>query len=312
MKAYILHEPTGPSGLRLTELPTPTPAATDVLLRVQALSVNPVDAKSTEGKAMYGHFKDEQPLILGWDVAGTVEAVGAEVTTLQPGDEVFGMINFPGHARAYAEYVAAPAAHLVRKPATTSTAEAAAATLAALTAWQALVTQANLQAGQRVLIHAAAGGVGHYAVQLAKHLGAYVIGTASAAKRDFALSLGADEVIDYQQQAFEQVLEPVDVVLDCLSGETQLRSLEVLKPGGTLVSILGLTPDTPTRAEQRGVTAKAMLVDSNQPGMQEVADLLASGALRSHVSLTVPFAELPRALEQILTGSTQGKVVITL
>ncbi|MCR5888293.1 NADP-dependent oxidoreductase [Hymenobacter sp. J193] len=281
-------------------------------MRVQALSVNPVDAKSTEGKGIYGRIKDQQPLILGWDVAGTVEAVGAEVTTLQLGDEVFGMINFPGHARAYAEYVAAPATHLVRKPATTSPADAAAATLAALTAWQALVTQANVQAGQRVLVHAAAGGVGHYAVQLAKHLGAYVIGTASATKRDFVLSLGADEVIDYQQQAFEHAIAPVDVVLDSVAGETQLRSLDVLKPGGTLVSILGLTPDTPARAEQRQVQARAMLVDSNEPGMQQVADLLASGALRSHVSLTVPFAELPQALDQILTGRTQGKVVVTL
>ncbi|UYZ57842.1 NADP-dependent oxidoreductase [Hymenobacter latericus] len=312
MKAFILAEPTGSAGLQLTEQPTPTLGADDVLVQVQAISLNPVDVKTCQGKALYGSLKEQSPVMPGWDIAGIVREVGSNVTTLQPGDEVLGMVNFPGHGRAYAELVAAPAAHLVRKPANISMAEAAAGTLAALTAWQALVNNANLQAGQRVLVHAAGGGVGHYAVQLAKHLGAHVVATASAAKRDFVQSLGADEIVDYQQQAFEQAVAPVDVVLDCLAGDTQLRSLEVLKPGGTLVSILGLTPDTPQRAEQRGVTAKGMLVNSNEPGMQQVAELLGSGALRSHVSHTFAFEQLPQALDEVATGRTQGKVVVTL
>ncbi|OON67698.1 NADP-dependent oxidoreductase [Hymenobacter sp. CRA2] len=312
MKAFILTEPTGPAGLQATELPTPTLAAGQVLLRVKAISINPVDVKTTEGKALYGSLNEQSPLIPGWDVAGVIEAVAPDVTTFRPGDQAFGMINFPGHGQAYAELVAAPAAHLVRKAANISFAEAAAATLAPLTAWQGLVTRAQVQAGQRVLVHAAAGGVGHYAVQLAKHLGAHVIGTASGGKVDFVRGLGADEVIDYQQQPFEQAIAPVDVVLDTVAGDTQLRSLNVLKPGGQLVSILGLTPDTPARAAERNVTAQGMLVNSNEAGMQQVADLLASGALRSHVSLTVPFAELPKALEQVQTGHTQGKVVVTL
>jgi NADPH:quinone reductase-like Zn-dependent oxidoreductase len=312
MNAFILTDPTGPAGLQATTLPAPTPAAGEVLLRVRALSINPVDVKTTEGKGVYGRIKDQAPLIPGWDVAGVVEAVGAGVTALQPGDEAFGMINFPGHGRAYAELVTAPATHLVRKPAGLSFEEAAAATLAPLTAWQGLVTRANLQPGQRVLIHAAAGGVGHYAVQLAKHLGAHVVATASAGKLDFVRSLGADEVIDYQLQPFEQATAPVDVVFDTVAGDTQLRSLAVLRPGGMLVSILGLTPDTPARAAERGVTAQAMLVNSDEPGMAELAELLGRGVLRSHVSLTVPFAELPRALEQVQSGRTQGKVVVVL
>jgi NADPH:quinone reductase-like Zn-dependent oxidoreductase len=312
MKAFVLSEPTGPAALRPTELPTPTLAPHEVLVQVQALSINPVDVKTSHGKGVYGRIKDEQPLIPGWDIAGVVAAVGTDVTQFQSGDEVFGMVNFPGHGRTYAEYVAAPATHLVRKPASITASEAAAATLAPLTAWQALVLNANVQPGQRVLIHAAAGGVGHYAVQIAKHLGAYVIGTASAAKLDFVRSLGADEVIDYQAQPFEQVIQPVDMILDPLSGDTQLRSLEVLKPGGTLISIVGLAPATPEKAKQLQVTARAILVNSDEPGMQQVADLLASGALRSHVSLEVPFEQLPQALEQVESGRTQGKVVVAL
>lgn len=159
MQAYALTTTDGPAALRLTNLPTPTPGPDEVLLRTTALSLNPVDVKTSYGKGVYGLLKDESPLILGWDVVGEVVAVGASVTTFQPGDVAFGMVNFPGAGRTYAEYVAAPAAHLAHKPAQVTEAEAVAATLAALTAWQVLV-QARVQPGQRVLIHAAAGGVG--------------------------------------------------------------------------------------------------------------------------------------------------------
>lgn len=309
MQAFIL---TAPDALQLTELPTPTAAAGEVIVQVKAISLNPVDVKTVQGKAMYGRLQDEQPLIPGWDVAGVVAAVGADVADFRVGDEVFGMVNFPGHGRAYAEYVAAPAAHLAHKPANISHAEAAAATLAALTAWQAFVDKAPVQAGQRVLVHAAAGGVGHFAVQLAKERGAYVIGTSSAAKRDFVRSLGADEHVDYQAGPFEQATAPVDVVLDTVGGANLVRSAAVLKPGGRLVSILGMTPEATAQAEERGATTTAFLVESSGRQMQELAARLADGRLRAHVSATLPFAELPEALRLVETGRTQGKVVVTL
>ncbi|RTQ47814.1 NADP-dependent oxidoreductase [Hymenobacter gummosus] len=312
MQAFILSGTTGADALQLTDLPTPTAAAGEVIVQVKAISLNPVDVKTTQGKGVYGRLKDEQPLIPGWDVSGVVTAVGADVADFQVGDEVFGMVNFPGHGRAYAEYVTAPAAHLAHKPATISHEEAAAATLAALTAWQAFVDKAPVQAGQRVLVHAAAGGVGHFAVQLAKERGAYVIGTSSAAKRDFVLSLGADEHVDYQAGPFEQATAPVDVVLDTVGGPNLVRSASVLKPGGQLVSILGMTPEATAQAEERGATTAAFLVESSGRQMQELAARLADGRLRAHVSATRPFAELPAALGLVETGRTQGKVVVTL
>ncbi|MCC3160580.1 NADP-dependent oxidoreductase [Hymenobacter sp. 15J16-1T3B] len=312
MQAFILTEPTGGAGLRLTDLPTPTPATGEVLVQVKAISLNPVDVKTAQGKAMYGRINAEPPVIPGWDISGVVSAVGAEVADFKVGDEVFGMVNFPGHGRAYAEYVAAPAAHLARKPSNISHAEAAAATLAALTAWQAFTAHAPVQAGQRVLVHAAAGGVGHFAVQLAKERGAYVIGTSSAAKRDFVRDLGADEHVDYQAGPFEQAVAPVDVVLDTVGGPNLVRSASVLKPGGRLVSILGMTPEATARAEERGATTTAFLVESNGAQMQELAARLADGRLRAHVSAALPFAELPAALRLVETGRTQGKVVVTL
>ncbi len=175
--------------------------------------------------------------MLGWDISGTVIAGGKGVTQFNIGDDVFGMINFPGHARAYAQHVAAPAHHLALKPANISHEEAAAATLALLTVYQAMTKHVRITAGQRVLIHAAAGGVGHFAVQLAKHFGAYVIGTSSAANRDFVLSLGADEHVDYKTQRFEDVVHNVDFVLDTLGGENIVRSLEVIRKGGDIISI---------------------------------------------------------------------------
>ncbi|GAB3828569.1 NADP-dependent oxidoreductase [Hymenobacter jeollabukensis] len=313
MNAFLLTGTTGPDSLQTTTLSTPTIGPAEVLVQVIAISLNPVDVKTTYGKGVYGRLKDEQPLIPGWDISGVVSAVGADVTDFKVGDEVFGMVNFPGHGRAYAEYMAAPAAHLARKPASISHEEAAATTLAALTAWQALVTKAHVQPGQRVLIHAAAGGVGHFAVQLAKELGAYVIGTSSAAKRDFVLSLGADEHVDYTQVRFEDAVQPVDMVLDAIGGDNMVRSLDVVKPGGTLISIpSGLSPDITERAAAKGIHGYFFLVSSDGTDMQRLAERLADGRLRAHVSQALPFAELTEALRLVESGKTQGKVVVVL
>lgn len=310
MQAYTLSGTAGPADLRLADLPTPTPGPEEVLLRTTALSLNPVDVKTSQGKGMYGLLQHESPLIPGWDVVGEVTAVGANVTASQPGDVVFGMVNFPGHGRAYAEYVAAPAQHLARKPAQVTDAEAVAATLAALTAWQVLA-QAQVQSGQRVLIHAA-GGVGHYAVQLAKERGAYVIGTASPGKVDFVRTLGADEVVDYNQGPFETAVPPVDLVLDSIGGDHLARSLRLVKPGGALISIVGgITPDLTARAQAQGVTVHSLLVASNGPDQAAIAERLTDGRLRSHVTRTYPFAQLPDALRELAGGKTQGKIVVT-
>jgi NADPH:quinone reductase-like Zn-dependent oxidoreductase len=313
MKAFQLMGTAGIEDLHLTQLPLPTPAAGEVLVKVRALSISPVDVKTAHGHGVYSSLKDAQPLILGWDISGEVVSTGSELLDFVPGDEVFGLVNFPGHGRAYAEYVAVPARHLAHKPTNISHAEAAATPLAGLAAWQALVTNAHVQAGQRVLIHAAAGGVGHFAVQLAKELGAYVIGTSSAAKRVFVLSLGADMHVDYTQQRFEDVVPPVDVVLDTIGGDTMRRSLAVLKPGGTLISLpIGLSPDLLEEARARQVRGQHFLVVSNGDDMHQLATRLAAGTLHTHVSRTWPFEHLPDALRQVEGGHTQGKISVLL
>lgn len=312
MQAFTLTGTDGPASLQLTDISVPTIGPNDVLIRVRAISLNPVDSKTTRGGGVYGRISHEAPLIIGWDVSGEVTDVGRNVSQFKPGDAVFGMVDFPGMGRAHAEYVAAPADQIAHKPANATHEEAVAATLAALTAWQTLVHKANVQPGQRVLIHAAGGGVGHYAVQIARELGAYVIGTSSTAKRDFVLSLGADEHVDYTRVTFENTLQPVDVVLDSLGGENLSRSLAVVKPGGTLISIVGIKPELVEQAYASGVQAYAYLVASNGADQTAIAERLADGRIRSHVSQTFPFAQLPDALRQVEGGKTQGKVVVTL
>ena len=309
MKAIIVAQPGGVENLVHTQTDTPVIGDNEVLVQVKAISINPVDVKTRAGKGMHGRLKTFSPLILGWDISGVVTASNS--AQFKAGDEVFGMVNFPGHGKAYAEYVAAPAAHLALKPANISHEEAAAATLAPLTVLQTLVQFGQVKAGQRVLIHAAAGGVGHYAVQIAKHLGAYVIGTSSAANRDFVLSLGADEHIDYRSQQFEKVVSNIDFVLDAIGGDNIDRSLEVINPGGTLVSIpSGLSEQVTEKAKAKGIRGAFILVQSNGEDMKTLADLLSQGKLRSHVSQTFAFADMDKAHLQVESGRTVGKIVV--
>jgi len=311
MKAIIVAQPGGVENLVHTQIDTPVIGDNEVLVQVEAISINPVDVKTRAGKGMHGRLKTFSPLILGWDISGVVTTSNS--AQFKAGDEVFGMVNFPGHGKAYAEYVAAPAAQLALKPANISHGEAAAATLAPLTVLQTLVQFGQVKAGQRVLIHAAAGGVGHYAVQIAKHLGAYVIGTSSAANRDFVLSLGADEHIDYRSQQFEKVVSNIDFVLDTIGGDNIDRSLEVIKPGGTLVSIpSGLSEQVTEKAKAKGIRGAFILVQSNGEDMRTLADLLAQGKLRSHVSQTFAFADMDKAHLQVESGRTVGKVVVMI
>jgi NADPH:quinone reductase-like Zn-dependent oxidoreductase len=242
-----------------------------------------------------------------------ITAVGSEVKNFKVGDAVFGMVNFPGHGKAYAEYVAAPADHFALKPENISHAEAAATTLAALTAWQVLVHEAKVQKGQHLLMHAAAGGVGHFAVQIAKHLGLIVTGTASAANEAYLKEIGVDHFIDYTSQNVEKAAEEMDVVFDPIGGETTAKSLQVLKEGGTLISIVGGIKDhlSPIIQEKK-IKAKNYLVQSSGADMQQLAQLLQLGILKPTVSHQFQFEEVAKAHQQIETGKTRGKIIINV
>ncbi|MER5194325.1 NADP-dependent oxidoreductase [Streptomyces sp. NPDC002755] len=292
---------------QVVELPAPRP--NQVLVRVRAAGVNPTDWKHRAT----GGFLGEPPFVLGWDLSGTVEAVGIGVAAFRPGDEVFGMLPYPFGHGSHAEYAIAPVRALWHKPAGIDHVQAAALPLVSLTAWQALVENAGLEAGQRVLIHAAAGGVGHVAVQIAKARGAYVIGTASAGKHDFLRELGADEVIDYRENDFAEAVKDVDVVLDTLGGDTSVRSLRVLRPGGIVVSILPVgSNEFYEEAERLGVRALRMLVDADRAGMRTIAELVEAGKLRATIAGTYPLAGAAEAHTLGDTGRTTGKLVLTV
>ncbi|WP_258101674.1 NADP-dependent oxidoreductase [Marinoscillum pacificum] len=313
MKAFILSDPGAADMLQLSDVEKPMIQPDQVLVQIKAISINPVDAKSRAGKGVYGRLKEIKPLILGWDISGIVSEVGTEVTDFKVGDEVFGMVNFPGHGRAYAEYVAAPASHLALKPDNISHEEAAAATLAALTAYQGLVQQAKVQAGQKVLIHAAAGGVGHFAVQIAKHLGAHVTGTSSAANKDLVLKLGADAHIDYRSVKFEEVVNDLDFVLETIGGDQIDRSLEVVKKGGTMISIpSGLSEQITEKAKAKDINGFFFLVQSSGEDMKIIAEWLEKGILKAHLSKTYSFEQMFEAHKHVETGRTVGKVVVVL
>ena len=313
MVAFVLKDFGGTENLIKAVVPLPVVLANEVLVKVKAISINPVDIKTRLGKGQADRLKDFKPIILGWDISGIVAETGRLVTSFKKGDEVFGMVNFPGHGKAYAEFVSAPEEHLALKPDIVSHEEAAAASLAALTAWQILKEKATIKPGDKVLIHAAAGGVGHFAVQMARYLGAYVIGTASGTNRDFVLSLGASEHIDYQVQHFEDVLNNMDFVLDTIGGEYMDRSMNVLKPGGTIFCIpSGACENIAEKAKARGFNGSTFRVHSNGENMKEISDLLQKGLVKSYISKRYSFDEIPSAHLQIETGKTKGKVVVVL
>ena len=313
MKAIILEQAGGIENLKLADIPTPELQSDAVLIKVKAISINPVDIKTRIGKSLYDELKSNSPIILGWDVSGIVTELGSTVKQFKKGDEVFGMINFPGHGKAYAEYVAAPASHLAIKPSNISHEAAAAATLAALTAWQALVTHAKVQKGQKILIHAAAGGVGHYAIQIAKHLGAFVIGTSSAVNKDFVLSLGADKHIDYKTQQLADAVKDVDFVLDSIGDTTIDLSVAVTKKGGTVIFLpVGISDEKLKKLNDTGVNCYRILVKSNGDDMKQIAGLLEKGIVKSHISQLLPFEKMADAHLQIETGRTIGKIVLAI
>ncbi|WP_216693014.1 NADP-dependent oxidoreductase [Dietzia psychralcaliphila] len=297
-----------PDVLVVADHPRPEPRTNEILVRVKATSVNPTDWKHREN----GGFLGQPPFVLGWDLSGVVEAVGIGVARFVPGDEVFGMLSYPFGHGAHADYVAAPAAWFAPKPASLDHVQAAALPLVSLTAWQALVEYADIQPGQRVLIHAAAGGVGHVAVQIAKARGAYVIGTASAGKHDFLRELGVDEAIDYREVDFAEAVSDVDAVLDTIGGETSTRSLRTLRPGGIVVSILPVgSNDFFREAEELGVRAIRMLVDASRHDLVSVTELVEQGALQARIADVFPLEQAAEAHRLGETGRTAGKMVLT-
>jgi NADPH:quinone reductase-like Zn-dependent oxidoreductase len=309
MKAVILTGAGGVDKLEIANIPTPDIKDGEVLIQVKSFSINPVDAKTRAGKGRYNALKDEQPLIIGWDISGVVTQ--SKSPLLKPGDEVFGMANFPAAGKAYAEYVAVPANQLALKPANITHEEAAAATLAALTALQGLQQYGVVKPGSRVLVTAASGGVGHYAVQIAKILGAHVIGSSSAANRDLVLSLGADEHLDYKTTTLAEGAKDVDFIYDTTNQLAE--EVPLLKEGGQLVTILhGVNDEIAAQAAAKGATAKNMLVTADGPGMQKIADWMAQGKLRSVVSERYSMEQIREAHLQIESGRTKGKIVVNI
>ena len=299
----------GPEVLTVVELDRPTLGPSEVLVRVHAAGVNPTDWIHRAR----GLYLGEPPFVLGWDVSGVVEAVGAGVTLRKPGDEVFGMLDYPRGAGAYAEYVAAPCRNFALKPAGIDHLRAAALPVAALTAWQVLVDTADVQPGQRVLIHAAAGGVGHLAVQIAKARGAQVIATASARNHDLVRGLGADEVLDYTQTDFAEEVRDVDVVLDAVGGDYGLRSLRTLRPGGVLVAIVfSQAENLESAAKERRVRLEYLTVEADHAGMTAIAALVDEGLLRVEIDGVFPLERAGEAHRRGETRRTAGKLVLTV
>jgi len=306
MKAVCIYSYGGPSVLVYEDAPRPLPGDGEVLVRVHAAGVNPVDWKIREGhmKEMLHHTF---PLVLGWDVSGVIEALGANTVRFRVGDEVF---SRPDIARdgAYAEFIIIKESEVALKPKSIDHIHAAALPLAGLTAWQTLFDAGGLSAGQRVLIHAAAGGVGTLAVQLAKWKGAQVIGTASESNHDFLRKLGVDQVVDYKRERFEEVVQLVVIILDTMGTDTQERSWKVLKPGGILVSIV--SPPSGEAATAHGVRQAFVFTKPNAPQLAEIAKLADAEKLKAIVETILPLSDATRGQELCERGHTRGKIVL--
>ncbi|UKY54644.1 NADP-dependent oxidoreductase [Streptomyces inhibens] len=309
MRAVSQYAYGGPEVLEVVETDRPTPGPGEVLVRVRAAGVNPADWKIRAGTVR--RFGDP-PLTLGLDLCGTVEAVGDRTTRFQPGDDVYGCA-FPPHG-AYAEYVVAPAEALAVAPGGIDHIHAGALPVAALTAWQPLMKVAAVGTGQRVLIHAAAGGIGHLAVQIAKARGAYVIGTARESKHAFLRDLGADELIDYTTTDFAATVRDIDVVLDPISGDYGPRSLNTLAPDGILIDVRGSGPDRTAVREQamaHGVGFVEFGFTPSGADLESIANLVERGSLHVAVNQVLPLEAAAKAHELSETNRVQGKIVLT-
>lgn len=310
MEAIVLNEAGSIDKLIYQAIEKPDVKAGEVLIKVKAISVNPMDVGIRSDEQLLTSFLgSERPAILGWDVAGEVVELGSEVTRFEIGEPVFALSNGKG----YAEYVAVSADVTAHKPENISYEMAAALPVAAITAWQALVKVGKVKKGDQVLIHAGAGGVGHFAIQIAKYMGAVVTATSSASNRDFILSLGADRHIDYRSEKFDAVLNDIDVILDTIGGETRERSINVVKNGGTVVTVIPpVSESLAEKAKQKGVNLPLLIAQPDGKDFQSLAALLSAGVLRPYVSAVYPFNQMAEAHSAIESKRTVGKIVVRI
>jgi NADPH:quinone reductase-like Zn-dependent oxidoreductase len=306
MKAIRIHEFGGPDVLELENIAIPQPAANEVLIKVYASSVNPVDQKIVAGQAS-AKFPTKFPLTIGWDVSGVIEKTGHKVHDFNIGDEVYGR-PFPTQNGAFAEYVVIKVSEIALKPKSIDHLQAAAVPLAGLTAWQGLFKYGKLEKGQKVLIHAASGGVGSFAIQFAKWKGAEVIGTASAENLAFIKQLGADEAVDYKNERFEELVQDVDLVFDLIGGETQQRSLSVIKNGGRLVTTV--MPEFTDDAKEKNIKLEGFTAQSYPEDLRHIADLIDNGIVSPVVSTILNLEDAQQAEELSAKKSGRGKIVI--
>lgn len=315
MRAMTMAQPGGPEVLALADVERPVRVNAEFVIQVVAAGVNPIDAKTRAGKGAFPGIT-ALPAILGNDFSGVVVEAPYESHPLQPGTEVYGMGMVPRMSGAYAEYLTVPALSVVKKPATLSHVEAAAVPLAALTAWGMVVETAKAHEGQRMLIHAGAGGVGHFAVQFAAYFGAHVIATGSARNASWLREMGAAEVIDYTAERFDEVLDPVDAVIDLIGNvkdDTGSRSLRVLRPGGIIVN--GPTGSWPTMAEEAataGVRATGYRVSPDGATLAIISRLLESGDVKVYVDRVFDLEEAAEAHRVLEEGHTRGKLVLSI
>ncbi|KQN34999.1 NADPH:quinone reductase [Pedobacter sp. Leaf41] len=306
MKAIRIHEFGGPEVLSIDDVDIPKPGKDEVLVKIHATSVNPVDWKIRAGLRKE-KFPSTFPLTIGWDFSGVVEELGEKVSTFRKGDEVYGRPDLTKNG-TYAEYAVVKANTICIKPLSIGHTEAAAVPLAGLTAWQGLFDHGLLKEGQKVLIHAAAGGVGTYAVQFAKAIGAYVIGTSSDYNIDFLKRLGADEVIDYNMDDFEKVLSDIDLVFDTIGGETQLKSLDVLKEGGRLITVLA--PEYVAEAKAKKVHLIGFTAQAKANQLKEIGEMIDNGKVKPIVETIYTLSDARKAHIESKTGHTRGKIVL--
>jgi NADPH:quinone reductase-like Zn-dependent oxidoreductase len=292
--------------MNFRKIPIPVPGPNEILLKVKAASINPIDWKIREGR--YPVVKSEDlPYVLGRDVSGVVEACGTETTAYQKGDEVYAMLGMD--RGAYAEHVILKVNEAAPKPRSIDHLTAAGVPLAGLTAWQGLFRLGELKAGQRVLIHAGSGGVGHFAIQFAKAKGAHVITTVSEKHIKFVREIGADDVVDYKKQKFEDSVRDVDMVFDLIAGDTRERSWSVLKQGGILVTTM-MEPFRDVR--ELGVRAARFTVQENGEDLREITSLIDAGSVRPRISRVFDFHDVRAAQEHVEKGNTEGKVVLKI
>ncbi len=306
MKAIVMHEFGGPDVLKYEEVETPHPNSDEVLIKVFATSINPVDTKIRSGAAKE-RFPVTLPLIPGWDVSGEIESVGSSVMNFKKGDEVYSRPKV-GLNGTYAEYVVVKATEVNKKPKSIDHDKAAAVPLAGLTAWQGLFEHGKLTEGQKVLIHAASGGAGTFAVQFAKWKGAYVIGTASGDNIDFIKHLGADEVIDYKKQKFEDSVKDVDLVFDLIGGDTQKRSIKVVKKKGRIITTV--QPLFIEEAKAANVILEGFMAQSLTENLEQIAQLIDGGKVMPVIAEVLQLKDAAKAHKLIEAGHTRGKIIL--